>query len=166
MPMLPYYQWDLNRNDGTLHHVTRAPENSFSYFFCVRKEAFLKKRSVLFIASVTNSPEDLPFQHLSISVSLTTLFFLIQSIWLSTFQFTKKHESSGGWKNQNNFFHSLHAYQDCFRANAAMGYGLSRQGKLRVMIYFSWTGWFIWAFYLLLSVSSSAKYFFFFKNRV
>ena len=35
------------------------------------------------------------------------------------------------------FFHSLHAYQDCFRANVALGYGLSKQGKLRVMIYFS-----------------------------
>lgn len=107
MSVLPYYHWDLNRNDGTLRHITQAPENSFSYFFCVRKDTFLRKSSVLFTASVTNIPRDLRLQHLSVSVSLITLFFLIQSIWLSTFQFTKKHESSWGRKNQNNFFSFL-----------------------------------------------------------
>lgn len=79
MPMLPYYQRELNRDDGTLRHVMQAPENPL-ISFVLGKGTFLKRRSVLFIASVINSPEDLPLQHLSISVSLTTLFFLIQSI--------------------------------------------------------------------------------------
>lgn len=60
-------QIDLNRNDGTLHLVMEATENSFSCFFCVRKETFLKR---VFIESITNSAADLPFQHLSISLFL------------------------------------------------------------------------------------------------
>lgn len=154
--MLPYYHWDLNRNDGTSLLVLQAPENSFSYFFCVRKETFLKKRSVFFLASITVPQTCL--LNIFLSVSLTTLFFLIPSAWLSTFQFTKKHESSGGQKIQNNFFfHSLYAYQDRFGGSAAVGYGWSMEKKRRVRIYFSWTRWWIWASYLSISTSSSAK---------
>lgn len=62
-------------------------------------------RSTLFSVPVMNRASEWLFQNLSIApVSLTALFFPIQSIWLSTFQFTKNHESSGRQRNQNNFF--------------------------------------------------------------
>lgn len=120
MPMLLYYHCDLTRRDGASDAVMQATGDGFSSAFCAGRRAYVISRA-----------SNLPFRDLSVSpASFTTSFFLIQSIWLSTFQFTKKHESPRRQKNQNNFFsHCSRGYQDCVRASVAVGYGLDAEAK-------------------------------------
>lgn len=116
MPVRARFQRDLRREGGTLHLVTEAPEHAFSCFFCAAKQRFERKGAFALQHPLPRPRRPGFSASFCLSVALTTLFFPIPSIRLSTFQFTKKHESSGGREHHNNFCSFCTCHRDRLRA--------------------------------------------------